>query len=162
MFSLRKINMKSNLFSLKLFCTPKKRKTIVSDLTQSIQLTMTYLANSSVTTIILEKLKRDSRSEIFSNYFTRQCHHNVKQTVWGSFLFLIPTPGILQMFKCPILFILLWCWRSWQKKSAENFNWSCQSGWASQVSLMGERGKGGKIVLKGWRTENLCRPLKGP
>ena len=50
---LCKINMKSNLFSLKLFCTQKKRKTIVSDLTQSIQLTMTYLANSSVTTIIL-------------------------------------------------------------------------------------------------------------
>ena len=28
-------NMKSNLFSLNLFCSPKKRKTIVSDLTQS-------------------------------------------------------------------------------------------------------------------------------
>ena len=70
-FSLRKINMKSksNLFSLKLFCTQKKRKTIVSDLTQSIQLTMTYLANSSVTTIIREKLKRNSRTEIFSNIF---------------------------------------------------------------------------------------------
>ena len=30
-------NMKSNLFSLNLFCSPKKRKTIVSDLTQSNQ-----------------------------------------------------------------------------------------------------------------------------
>ena len=66
-----KSNMKSNLFSLKLFCTQKKRKTIVSDLTQSIQLTMTYLANSSVTTIIREKLKRNSRTEIFSNIFPR-------------------------------------------------------------------------------------------
>ena len=66
---LCKINMKSNLFSLKLFCTQKKRKTIVSDLTQSIQLTMTYLANSSVTTIIPEKLKRNSRTEIFSTIF---------------------------------------------------------------------------------------------
>ena len=66
------------LFSLKLFCTQKKRKTIVSDLTQSIQLTMTYLANSSVTTIIREKLKRNSRSEIFS-----ACRHKKSKLLFN-------------------------------------------------------------------------------
>ena len=94
------------------------------------------------------------RAEIFSNIFnyfqiifpgpvSPQC-----QTVWGSFRKLIPTPGILQMFKCPILFILLWCWRSWHKKSAENLNWSCQTGLRLDLraaSLMGE-----------WGGERLC------
>ena len=146
-FSLRKINMKSNLFSLKLFCTQKKRKTIVSDLTQSIQLTMTYLANSSVTTIIPEKLKRNSRTEIFSTIFrlfspvvSPQC-----QTVWGSFRELIPTPGILQMFKCPILFILLWCWRSWRNQ---------QKIW-TEVVRPGEAGP--LSQFNGWaRGKRLC------
>ena len=94
----RKINMKSNLFSLKLFCTQKKRKTIVSDLTQSIQLTMTYLANSSVTTMIILQIENKflSRDEISRNISYK-----------GNVFKLILTEGILQMFICPILFILL-------------------------------------------------------
>ena len=153
--------MKSNLFSLKLFCTQKKRKTIVSDLTQSIQLTMTYLANSSVTTIILWKLKRNSRSEIFLNYFPWQCHHSVNPCEVHSeswfplrescrclnvryFLSYYDVEGVDTRNQPKISTEVV---RPVEDGPLSQFN-----GWA----------RGEKIVLKGWRTQNLCRPLKRP